>query len=126
MVRAKDSKGNGMRLAGIIGIAALAALAGCGDGRDYPALMPTEQVLAPPALPGHAQDAAQDPGTATDALAARGAALSGRGTGGSVADAAALDRRAEALRARAKALSQRRLDDACAPDQPDCAPAAPE
>lgn len=125
MVRAKDDKGNGMRLAGIIGITALAALAGCDDGRDYPALMPTEQVLAPPALPAHAQDAARDPAVATDALAARGAALAGRGAGGSVADATALDRRAEALRARAKALSQRSLDSACPEDQPDCA-AAPE
>lgn len=115
-----------MRLAGIIGITALAALAGCDDGRDYPALMPTEQVLAPPALPGHAEDVARDPAAATDALAARGAALSGRGSGGSVADAAALDRRAEALRARAKALSQRSLDDACPENKPNCAPAAPE
>lgn len=115
-----------MRLAGIIGIAALAALAACGDGRDYPALMPTEQVLAPPALPGHAADAAGDPGAAGDALAARGAVLAGRGGGGKVADAAALAARADALRARAKALSQRSLD-ACPEDQPDCAaPAAPE
>ncbi|WP_062560681.1 hypothetical protein [Paracoccus aminovorans] len=110
-----------MRLAGIIGIAALAALAGCEDGRDYPALMPTEQVLAQPALPGHAADALRDPDAATGALAARGAALAGRGGGGSVADAATLDRRAAALRTRSKALSQRSLDDACPEDQPDCA-----
>ncbi|WP_074969132.1 hypothetical protein [Paracoccus aminovorans] len=114
-----------MDLARMIGIAALAALAGCDDGRDYPALMPTDQLLAQPALPGHAADAARDPTAATEALDARSRALSGRGGGAGVADAAALDRRAQALRARAKALSQRRLD-ACPEDQPDCTPAATE
>ncbi len=109
-----------MDLARMIGIAALAALSGCGDGRDYPALMPTDQVLAQPTLPGHAADVASDPAVVTGALEARGAALAGQGGGGSVADRAALNRRAEALRARAKALSQRALD-ACPEDQPDCA-----
>jgi hypothetical protein len=113
-----------MRMAVIIGIAALLAQAGCRGGADYPALAPTEEVLAPPTLPDHARHAASEPIAETEAMTRRGQALTGNGAGGSGADAAALERRASALRARAKALSQRSLE-TCPEDQPDCpAPAA--
>lgn len=54
--------------------------AGCGTGGDYPGLLPTDVILAEPALPAHARDAASATGAAaveTDA-AARAAALQRR------------------------------------------------
>lgn len=58
------------------------ALAACGTEGDYPDLLPTSQLLAEPAVPVHAQAAAADPAPVE----------------------AATDARAEALRARARAL----------------------
>ncbi|MFC3568896.1 hypothetical protein [Paracoccus simplex] len=113
-----------MSLAKICGALALAALAACSDDTsDYPALMPTDRLLAPPSLPGHAADAANDPEAATAALDARAQGLAGRAGSGQVDNDAELRRRAEALRARARALSERPLDD-CTPDDADCAPEA--
>lgn len=107
----------------IWGVLALAMLAGCGDaGGDYPALMPTDRLLAEPALPGHAADAAQDPTAVGGALDARGRTLAGRSAAGPVANDAELRRRAEALRARATALSQQSLSGDCPEGDAGCAP----
>ncbi|SMO54850.1 hypothetical protein [Paracoccus laeviglucosivorans] len=106
----------------LIGYAAtLLLLAGCGDRMgDYPALMPTDQLLAEPTLPEHAQDAATDP-TATDAaLQGRAAGLSGR-SGATPANSADLKRRADALRARASALAKTSLDE-CPEGDTSCTP----
>ncbi|WP_199261726.1 hypothetical protein, partial [Paracoccus binzhouensis] len=82
-----------MRLARICSALALAALTACGDDTsDYPALMPTDRLLAPPALPGHAADAATDPEAATAALDARAQGLSGRAGSGQAAGDAELRR----------------------------------
>ena len=68
----------------IPGILAALALAGCGDAvGDYPALMPTDQLLAEPALPDHVPDAARSPAAVEAQAQTR---------------AADLRRRAEALR----------------------------
>ena len=51
----------GFRLIG--GAMALMGLTACGGARsDYPALMPTDQILAEPAMPAHAGDAADGGG----------------------------------------------------------------
>lgn len=109
-----------MRHMGIGCAIALTTLAGCTDRMtDYPQLLPTDQLLAEPALPAHAADAADDLDGAGAALSSRAAGLSaraGQGNGGD-ADLAA---RAQALRQRAKVLRQTSLDD-CPPDAPDCA-----
>lgn len=60
----------------ILSLCALAALAACSDGRDYPRLLPTSQMLATPALPDHAGDAAQSP--PDQAVTARAEALRAR------------------------------------------------
>lgn len=57
-------------------------LAACAEGERYPALLPTDRLLAEPALPAHATAARADPAPVR----------------------AATDARAEALRARAEAL----------------------
>ncbi|KRW93349.1 hypothetical protein [Paracoccus sp. MKU1] len=102
---------------------ALTLLAACGDaGGDYPELMPTDRLLAEPALPGHAADAARDPAAVGGALDARGQALAGRAGAGPVANDAALRQRADALRARAKALSEQSLAEDCPEGSADCAP----
>lgn len=53
------------------------ALAGCGSGDDgrFPALLPTQQILAEPVLPDHAAAAAASPAPAEAEAAARAAAL---------------------------------------------------
>lgn len=75
-----------------------ALLAGCGNGDDYPALLPREELLAEPALP----PGADDPAAINAELSARAGALDRRvgGTG----DSGGLNARAEALRQRAEAL----------------------
>ena len=116
----------GFRL--IVGAMALMGLAACGGARDdYPALMPTDQILAEPAMPAHAGDAARDDSLGA-ALDARGRALAGGGRIGSVGSDADLTRRADALRERAKTLSEQSIDQQpCAADAADCAPpSAPE
>lgn len=121
MVPPMNRRGYGM--VRIWGALALAMLAGCGDGGDdYPKLMPTDQVLAPPALPGHAADAARDPTSVSDALNARSQALAGRAGVTPVANDADLQRRADALRARARALSQQSLSADCPEGSPNCPP----
>ena len=110
----------GLRL--ILGAVALTGLAACGDDtRDYPALLPTAEVLADPSIPSHAADAAADDSLGA-ALDARGKALAGRAGGPPMASNADLHARADALRARAAILSQQSLDAPdCPADQPDCA-----
>ncbi|MDS9468386.1 hypothetical protein RGQ15_12490 [Paracoccus sp. MBLB3053] len=121
-----------MMTAARIGLAlAMLTLAGCDDRMgDYPALLPTEQMLAEPTLPGHAADASTDPAAVSGELRGRAAALStstpetvetgltgpagnrksaiagGQGTGPD----AELSSRAAALRARAAELSKTSLD----------------
>lgn len=53
---------------------AIPLLAGCAGGGDYPALLPTDQVLAEPSLP----DAPADPGQVTAETSARADALNAR------------------------------------------------
>lgn len=106
----------------------LAALAGCDDRiGDYPALLPTDQILAEPAVPGHAADSASDPAAMTAGLQGRRSTLTSQAPG-PVASDAALSGRADALRARAGALSKATLGScpegrACA-GQTDAAPSA--
>ena len=112
----------GLRL--ILGAVALTGLAACGDDtRDYPALLPTAEVLADPSIPSHA--AADD--SLGAALDARGKALAGRAGGPPMTDSADLQARADALRSRARDLSQQSLDAPdCPTDQPDCAGQTPQ
>lgn len=98
-------------------------LAACGDSSgDYPALMPTEQLLAEPAIPGHATIAASNPDQVVSDLQSEGAALAvsqAEVTAADVTDDAALTARAEALRKKASALSAKST--ACAdPTATDC------
>lgn len=63
-----------MRQMLIIPLAAL--LAGCtGEARDYPRLLPTDQILAEPTLPDHAPDAALSPADVDAEAQARADAL---------------------------------------------------
>ncbi len=104
------------RIGGALMLLALAA--GCSDRMaDYPTLLPTQQILAEPALPAHAAQAGGDPGAA---LTDRAAGLTQRRVGPVTDDALAA--RADALRQRAAAL--RRTAPDC-PDGQDCAPADP-
>lgn len=84
-------------------------LSACADhGVDYPALMPTDQLLAEPSIPGHAEIAATSPDQVAADLAAAGAALAvsqAEVTAADVSNDAELTARAEALRKRAAALS---------------------
>lgn len=118
-----------MRVA--IGLGAALAMAGCGDqNTGYPALMPTDQLLAEPALPAHARDAARSVDETAGSLTAQRDALHGRADravsmGGQTGDLAA---RATALRARAKALAATSVSGdvamGCPDGQSDC-PAVP-
>ena len=101
----------------------LLMLAGCGDpSGDYPALMPTDRLLAEPAIPGHAGIAASNPDQVVSDLQSSGAALAvsqAEVTAADVTDDAALTARAEALRAKAAALSAE--SPACTdPTAPNC------
>lgn len=96
-------------------LAALAVLpAACGGADDaYPRLVPLSELNAPPAIPAHAADAAADPGAVGEALRARRAEAAARASAqGGATDAAALSRRAAALRDRAEDLSRRDPGDA--------------
>ncbi|WBU57812.1 hypothetical protein [Paracoccus sediminicola] len=99
-------------------------LSGCADSSvDYPALLPTDQLLAPPSIPGHAEIAATSPDQVVSDLESAGAALavsSAEVTAADPVDAPALDSRAEALRRRAEALRQRDAECGDLPDDPDC------
>ncbi|MFV0409919.1 MAG: hypothetical protein ACK5LJ_09560 [Paracoccus sp. (in: a-proteobacteria)] len=104
----------------LTGLAILAALVGCGDTGDYPALVPTDKLLAEPAIPGHAEIAASSPDQVTADLQAAGAALAvssaeitATDLGGDDLGGDDLDTRAEALRRRASDLSK--ADLGCAP-----------
>ncbi|NHF72467.1 hypothetical protein [Paracoccus xiamenensis] len=96
-------------LPALSGLISLLALAGCGDpSGDYPALLPTDRLLAEPSIPGHAGIAATSPDQVVSDLTSAGAALSvsqSQVTAADVTDDAALAARAEALRAKAAALS---------------------
>ncbi len=84
-------------------------VAACGDrSDDYPSLIPTDQLLAEPAIPGHAEIAATSPDQVAADLAAAGAGLAvsqAQVTAAEVGQDAELAARAEALRKRAAALS---------------------
>ena len=56
----------------------VAALAACGGDGDYPELLPTSQLLAEPVVPVHAQAAAADPAPVEAATASRAEALRAR------------------------------------------------
>ena len=87
----------------------LLMLAACGDSSgDYPALMPTDRLLAEPAIPGHAGIAATNPDQVVSDLQSSGAALAvsqAEVTAADVTDDADLTARAKALRERAAGLS---------------------
>ena len=97
----------------------LTGLAACGDtSTDYPALMPTDQLLADPAIPGHAEIAASNPDQVAADLAAAGAGLnvsSAQVTAEQVLDEPALADRAAALRRRAAEMTDSTV--ACTPNQ---------
>lgn len=91
----------------LLSLSVLALLSACGDGADdYPRLLPTQAILAEPALPDHAGPAAADAAPVQDAVKAQGAAA--RASADAIPDpvdqddlaarAADLRRRAEALR----------------------------
>ena len=114
-----------------LGLACLAALSACGDyAADYPQLAPTESLLAPPKLPAHAADAAQDPEAVTGALISERNRLERRtGAAGQNSANDELAARAQRLRDRAAALRQQ--DPASSPasspaaSSADPAPSAP-
>ncbi|WBU61563.1 hypothetical protein [Paracoccus albus] len=89
-------------------------LAACGDrAGDYPDLLPTDQLLAEPSIPSHAQIAAGSPDQVRSDLESAGAALAVSSAEVTAQDGAidpALPPRAEALRRRARALSDVDLD----------------
>ncbi len=92
---------------------ALLILAACEGDTGYPALMPTDQLLAPPAMP---VAGASTQAEAAGDLAARGDAL--RQRGGKAASTGDLSQRADALRKRAEVLRNQSLD--CDPAASDC------
>lgn len=105
-----------------LGLLLAFSLAGCGDyTADYPALAPTDSLLAPPALPSHAQAAAKDPAAVTGSLEAERNRLEGRAKAASSGGHSNGDlaERARKLRERAEAL--RTQDPAAATD---CTPGA--
>ncbi|MDT1061232.1 hypothetical protein RM190_05125 [Paracoccus sp. CPCC 101403] len=107
-----------------LALAALLALAGCDDRiGDYPSLLPTDQLLAEPALPSHAADVAQSPQATSDALTGRAKGLANR-TPAPAVGAAELSARADALRERAAQLSKTSLD-ACPDGAATCESPAP-
>ena len=89
-------------------------LQACGDhDGNYPDLLPTDQLLAEPSIPGHAQIAASSPDQVRSDLESAGAALAVSSAEVTAQDSAvdpALQDRAEALRRRARALSDANLD----------------
>lgn len=89
-------------------MAALLLLAACGGGADdYPALLPTEVLLAPPALPAHAAGAVSSVGGVESGLIADRRRLQDRADRAVRQDwsSSDLDARARALRERAHRLS---------------------
>lgn len=105
----------------LIVTAVAAGVAACGGPEaDYPRLLPMDQLMHPPAIPGHAADAIDAPDAVTADLEGRAAGL-GHGPTAAANDAE-LQTRARALRERARALTAQSLDDQ-APDAG--APACP-
>jgi len=108
-----------------LALAALLALAGCDDRMgDYPALLPTDQLLAEPRLPGHAAEVATSPDSVAQGLEGRAAGLASHPSG-PVGTGADLTARADALRSRAATLSNMSLD-ACPEGAASCNEPAPE
>ena len=87
----------------------LLMLGACGDpSGDYPALIPTDQLLAEPSIPGHAAIAASNPDQVVSDLQSEGAALAvsqAEVTAADITDDAGLSARAAALRKKAADLS---------------------
>lgn len=100
-----------------LALAALLALAGCADRiGDYPALLPTDELLAEPDLPAHAADAATSDAGVAGGLQGRASGLASRVPAPAASDED-LTARADALRDRAAELSNTSLD-ACPPGAP--------
>lgn len=112
----------------VLTLITLGLLAACSDGsEDYPRLLPTQQILAEPALPDHAGDAAASEAPVRDAVKAQGAtARSAADTIPDPVDDAALNARAADLRRRAEALRNQSTGD-CDPgdSSADCPQPAP-
>lgn len=90
-------------------LSACLALSACGDrATDYPTLAPTADLLAPPAIPGHAQIAADSPDQVVADLTDAGQALAVSSTELTAAPGAdeQLTARAERLRQRAAASAR--------------------
>lgn len=87
----------------------LLMLGACGDSSgDYPALIPTDQLLAEPTIPGHATIAASNPDQVVSDLQSEGTALAvsqAEVTAAGITDDADLTARAAALRKKAADLS---------------------
>ncbi|MDO5657858.1 MAG: hypothetical protein Q4G36_06005 [Paracoccus sp. (in: a-proteobacteria)] len=93
-------------------IAASLAVSGCADrATDYPALAPTAELLAPPAIPGHAQIAADSPDQVVTDLTQAGQSLAV-----SSAELTAAPTSGDALTARADRLRNRTAEPARADD----------
>ncbi|WP_022708274.1 hypothetical protein [Paracoccus zeaxanthinifaciens] len=58
--------------------ALLLLLAACSEGGDFPRLLPTDQILAEPDLPAHAEPVAAAPEQVEERAEARAAALRAR------------------------------------------------
>lgn len=84
-------------------------VAACSDSSvDYPALLPTDPLLAEPAIPGHAEIAASSPDQVRSDLEAAGAGLavsSAQVAAETIADDQSIADRAAALRRRAAAIA---------------------
>jgi hypothetical protein len=103
----------------VLTLISLGLLAGCTDGsEDYPRLLPTQQILAEPTLPDHAEPAATSDAPVRNAVEGQGAAT--RNAPDAIpdpVDEAALNARAADLRRRAEALRNQTTEgDAACPD----------
>ena len=108
----------------LIVTALVAGAAACGgNDADYPKLLPMDQLMRPPAIPGHAADAIDNPDAVTTNLEGRAAGLRHGPARPAGASDAELQARARALRERARALSTQSVDDGaatCTAGAPDC------
>lgn len=103
-------------------VAMILTLAACSDYADYPRLLPMDQLTAAPRLPANAAEAASSPATVNARLQQQRGALQSRAAAAAASgpDASDLTTRAEALRKRARALSETPMDQADCPDGQSC------